>query len=61
MENWTMEEEWQDKGCSATNMKWNPAEPAVLAMTFLGLTAREMWLTSLIVTVNFQTICLQKG
>ena len=56
-----MEEEWQDKGCSATNMKWNPAEPAVLAMTFLGLTAREMWLTSLIVMVNFQTICLQRG
>ena len=42
MENWTTEEEWQDKGCFATNMKWNLAEPAVLAMTFLGLTAREM-------------------
>lgn len=47
-----MEEEWQDKDYSDTNMKWNLAEPAVWGMTSLGLTVEEMLLTSLILMVT---------
>jgi len=50
-ENWTMEEEWRDKDCSATNMRWNQEGLAVWEMISLGLTAGEMLLTSLIPTV----------
>lgn len=52
MVNWTTDEEWQDKGCSATNMRWNLAGPVVWEMISLGLTAGEMLSTNQILTVK---------